>query len=72
MLTDQERSAAYHRITRVLRDMHHTERTMLDESPHYLAILTAIHGGNDAQALAMAEHIHTERGDAWRARKAGN
>lgn len=69
-LTSADKSAAYHRLTRVLRNMHHTERTILDTYPLYEQIMTAIHEGNDAHALAMAEPIRTEQGDAWRARQA--
>jgi len=69
-LTSADKMVAYHRITRELRDMHHTERTILDTHPLYEDIMQAIHEGNDAHALAMAEPIRTEAGDAWRARKA--
>lgn len=69
-LTSADKSSAYYRLTRELRDMHHTERTMLDTYPLYEAIMVAAHEGRDAEALAMAEPIRTEAGDAWRARKA--
>lgn len=68
-LTSADRSAAYYRITRVLRNMHHTERTILDTYPHYEQIMTLIHEGRDAEALALAEPIRTARGDAWRAKQ---
>jgi len=69
-LTNTEKSNAYARLTHELRNMHHTERTILDTHPHYEQIMTLIHEGRDAEALALAEPIRTERGDAWRARQA--
>jgi hypothetical protein len=69
-LTSADKSRAYHRITRELRNMHHTERNILDTYPHYEQIMRLIHEGRDAEALALAEPIRTEQGDAWRARKA--
>lgn len=67
-LTHAERSYAYARLTRELRIMHFTERNILDTDPSLEVILTAVHEGRDEDALALAAHIHTERGDAWRAK----
>lgn len=69
-LTHADKSAAYARLTRELRAMHHTERDILDTYPHYEQIIALIHKGRDAEALALAEPIRTEQGDAWRARQA--
>lgn len=68
-MTGTDRMKAYERLTRQLRTMHHTERTILDTDPAYEAILTAVHEGRDKDALDLAQHIHTAAGDAWRARR---
>lgn len=70
MLNHAEKSNAYAKLTRELRAMHHTERTILDTDPAYEAIMTAVHVGDDAEALRLAAHIHTTAGDSWRARAA--
>jgi hypothetical protein len=66
----QDKARAYTRLTRELRAMHHTERTILDTHPDYEAIMLAVHEGRDADALNLAQPIHTEAGDAWRIRMA--
>lgn len=64
-----DRMNAYSRLTREIRTMHHTERDILDADPNLDAILTAVHEGRDQDAVALSAHIHTERGDAWRAKQ---
>lgn len=68
-MTGTDRMKAYERLTRQLRTMHHTERTILDTDLFFEAILAAVHEGRDQDALDMAQHIRTAAGDAWRARR---
>jgi hypothetical protein len=58
---------AYARLTRVLTNMHHTERTALDQSTFYDTAMRLVIDGRDQEAVALVKPLATERGDDWRA-----
>lgn len=66
-MTNQE---AYRILTRVLTNMHHTERTALDRSASYQRILNAVKMGKHGLAVSMAyNRFKNASGDAWRAKQ---
>jgi len=62
-------SEAYFIITRDWTNMHHTERTGLDNSSEYQDILDLVKEGNRIEAVFMATALRTSAGDAWRAKQ---
>jgi len=68
-MTNEDRSYAYARLTREIRTMHHTERDMLDASPQLDTILLAVHERRELDAIELTMPMHTDRGDAWRAKQ---
>lgn len=57
---------AYRILTSQWTNMHHSERTGLDNSSEYQDILDLVKEGKRIEAVFMATALKTDRGDAWR------
>lgn len=64
-----DNSEAYRILTRLLTNMHHTERNDLDVSPQYQEIMDAVKAGDVNLARYLAQGIRNSAGDAYRARR---
>jgi hypothetical protein len=67
-----DNSEAYFTLTRKLLNLHHTERTALDNSPQYQAIMDLVKEGtreSRANAILLAQGVRTERGGFYRAER---
>lgn len=70
MTNEMSNFEAYRILTRVLTNMHHTERTALDRSASYQRILNAVKLGKKGLAVSMAyNRFRNTQGDAWRAKQ---
>lgn len=63
-----ENNEAYRILTRVLTNMHHTERTVLDRSARYQEAMDAVKAGNLGLAVSIVYWLRTQAGEAYRAK----
>jgi len=64
-----DNATAYFILVREMTNMHHTERTALDNSPQYQETLDAVKANDTARAIELAQALRTEQGEANRAKR---